>query len=220
MGYHLAGFTEIVGVDIKPQPRYPFTFAQADALEYLAAHGQEFDVIHASPPCQFYSEATPTAYREGHPDLIAITRAGLQATGKPYVIENVENARSELVNPIKLCGSMFGLPIWRHRYFEIHPPVFLLTAPCNHNRCPIAATINQRARLVQVPVLCTGGGDGQRANRKTHRPRGKVEEIRWAMGIDWMVQEELTEAIPPAYTEWLGQRILSAGALAYSTTEA
>ncbi len=207
-GYQDAGFY-VVGVDIKPQPRYiGDEFHQGDAIEFITAHGAEFDVIHTSPPCQAYSEATPTAYRESHPDLIPATRAALQATGKPYVIENVENARVELVNPVKLCGSMFGLPIWRHRYFEIYPPIFLLTVPCNHNRRPIAATINQRARLVEVPVLCTGGGDGQRAKRKTHRPRGKVEEIRWAMDIDWMVQAELTQAIPPAYTRWIGERLI------------
>jgi DNA (cytosine-5)-methyltransferase 1 len=207
MGYHQAGF-DVVGVDINPQPRYPFEFIQGDALEYASKHAHKFDVIHASPPCQRFSEATPMDYRDKHPDFIRPARDLLQAIGKPYVIENVQNARRELVTPIKLCGSMFGLPIWRHRYFEVIPSVMVLTPPCNHNRTPIPATINGRFRLVDVPVLCTGGGDGKRAKRKTHRPRGKVEEIRWAMGIDWMVQTELTEAIPPVYTKWIGEQII------------
>jgi DNA (cytosine-5)-methyltransferase 1 len=118
VGYHRAGF-EVVGVDINPQPRFPFEFHQGDAIEYIREHGHEFDVIHASPPCQRFSEATPMERRDKHPDLIAPTREAMQATGKPYVIENVENARAELANPVKLCGTMFGLPIWRHRYFEI-----------------------------------------------------------------------------------------------------
>src|SRR3989304_4174740 len=92
MGYFDAGF-RVIGVDIAPQKHYPFTFIQADALEYCAAHGAEFDAIHASPPCQRYSIATPIRHRDNHPDLIAPTRVALQLTGKPFVIENVENAR-------------------------------------------------------------------------------------------------------------------------------
>ena len=211
----------IIGVDEKFQPRYPsfhnkwyskhFLFVQADALEYIAEYGHEFDIIHASPPCQRFSEATPLSHRDNHLDLIGPTREVLQKVGRPYVIENVEGARAELINPIKLCGSMLGLPIWRHRYFEIYPNQLFLTPPCNHCRKPIRATINNRERLVQVPVLCTGGGDGKRSSRKTHRPRGKVEEIRWAMEIGWMVQKELTEAIPPAYAHWIGKRIIKIG---------
>jgi DNA (cytosine-5)-methyltransferase 1 len=204
MGYHRAGF-DVVGVDNRPQPHYPFEFYQADALEFCAQHGAEYDVIHASPPCQAYSEATPVLYRALHPDLIAPTRDALQATGHPYVIENVESARALLVNPVMLCGTMFLLPIWRHRYFELFPRVFVLVHPCNHNRTPVEIDGIQ----LQVPVLCTGGGDGQRANRKTHRPRGKVCDIRLAMGIDWMVQSELTEAIPPAYTEFIGRQLIT-----------
>lgn len=203
MGYHRAGF-EIVGVDIKPQPHYPFGFVQENAFEYVAFHGAEFDVIHASPPCQAYSEATPIEHRANHPDLIGPTRAVLLAIGKPFVIENVESARARLVNPILLCGTMFGLPIWRHRYFEIYPPRFWLVPPCCHDRTPI----DLGGEFVQVPVLCTGGGDGRRQSRKNHRPRGRVRDIRLAMGIDWMTQGELTEAIPPAYTEWIGRQLI------------
>lgn len=207
MGYYLAGF-EVIGVDINPQKNYPFEFIRVDALEYIAEYGHKFDVIHASPPCQKFSEATPPSYRNNHPDLIFPVRKILQKIDKPYVIENVEGARKELKCPIKLCGSMLGLPVWRHRYFEIYPAVLFLTPPCNHSRQPVKAKINGYDKLVQIPVLCTGGGDGKRSKRKTHRPRGKVEDIRWAMQIDWMIQKELTEAIPPAYTQWLGKRIM------------
>lgn len=207
-GYMLAGF-HVTGIDIKPQPRYRGdAFVQADALEYVAAHGHEYDAIHASPPCQAYSEATPMAHRSNHPDLIEPTRKLLQATGKPYVIENVESARHLLIEPVKLCGSMFGLYLWRHRYFETWPKVFALLPKCIHSHALIPAIIDGEQRNVQTPVLCTGGGDGQRNKRKTHRPRQPVKEVRWAMEIDWMVQSELTEAIPPAYTEWIGQHLM------------
>lgn len=204
MGYHRAGFTEIVGVDIAHQSRYPFEFVRGDALEYVAAHGHEFDAIHASPPCQAYSEATPMQSRGNHPDLIEPTRGLLQAIGKPYVIENVENARHLLINPVKLCGTMFGLSIWRHRYFEIWPDVWALTPTCKHDRRPITVHSGSHTRKTWEPVRVTGGA------RTGVRPRESVDVVRWAMEIDWMVQEELTEAIPPAYTEWIGRHLLEA----------
>lgn len=208
-GYQQAGF-HVTGIDIKKQPRYAGDcFICADALEYVAAHGHEFDAIHASPPCQFASEQTPMPYRSNHPNLIPATRAALQATGKPYTIENVENARRHLVNPVMLCGTMFGLPIWRHRYFEMWPANLLLTPSCNHSKAPVTIKSGSHSRKLQrVPVHSTGGGDGQRKSRKNHRPRESVEVVRWAMEIDWMVQAELTEAIPPAYTRWIGERLL------------
>lgn len=210
-GYQRAGFY-VVGADIEPQPHYcGDEFIQADALEYLAtADLSRYVAIHASPPCQAYSEATPMAHRANHPDLIAPVRELLQATGKPYVIENVESARAHLIEPVKLCGSMFGLHLWRHRYFEIWPRPFALLPPCAHKHAVVPALIDGDMRNVQTPVLCTGGGDGQRAARRTHRPRQPVKEIRWAMEIDWMTQSELTEAIPPAYTEWIGQHLMQA----------
>jgi len=209
VGYHRAGFA-VVGVDVEPQPHYPFEFHQAEALAYIREHGHEFDVIHASPPCQRFSEATPVEYRDAHPDLITPTRALLQEIGKTYVIENVEGARSALVKPVMLCGTMFGLPIWRHRYFEIWPYWFLSPATCKHHRRPITVHSGSHTRKTWEPVLCTGGGDGKRAKRKTFRPRESVAVVRWAMGIDWMTQAELSQAIPPAYTEWLGCRIAEA----------
>ena len=108
MGYHLAGM-EVTGVDIAKQPRYPFAFAQADALEFLREFGDEFDFIHASPPCQGYSHLTPAANRGDHAKLIPAVRELLEASGKPWVIENVQGARRELRDPVMLCGSMFGL---------------------------------------------------------------------------------------------------------------
>ena len=209
MGYHRAGF-DVVGVDHVEQPHYPFEFHCADALEFCREHGHEYDVIHASPPCQFGSEATPMDCRARHPNHIPETRRLLKASGKPYVIENVEAVRKHLVNPVMLCGTMFGLPIWRHRYFEIWPIVLLSPASCNHIRRPITVHIGSHTRKTWMPVLCTGGGDGQRACRKNPRPRESVEVIRWAMGIDWMTQAELTEAIPPAYTEYIGRQLMAA----------
>lgn len=205
VGFHRAGF-EVVGVDKYPQPHYPFEFHLGDALEYLAAHWGEFDAFGASPPCQFGSEATPKAYRKNHINYIPEIRRLLQKTGKPYVIENVENVRRWLINPILLCGTMFDLPIWRHRYFEIWPLTLLLVPPCRHEWGRIADIDGLQ---VIEPVLCTGGGDGRRSSRKTHRPRGKAVDIRAAMGIDWMNQGELTEAIPPAYTEFIGKHLMS-----------
>jgi len=209
MGYYRAGFTEIVGIDIKSQPRYPFTFIQADALR-PPVDLSRFDAIHASPPCQFGSEATPMEWRSKHPNLIPATREILKESGKPYVIENVENVRVHLDQALMLCGTMVGLPIWRHRYFEASPFIAALTPPCAHDRSPITIHSGSYSRKLQRPVLCTGGGDGKRSNRKTHRPREAVANIRIAMEIPWMTQAELSQAIPPAYTEWIGKRLLEA----------
>jgi DNA (cytosine-5)-methyltransferase 1 len=201
MGYHRAGF-EVIGVDNRPQPHYPFEFHLADALEYCTKHGREFDVIHASPPCQFASEATPMAYRGEHPNLIPATRQALQATGRPYTIENVENARRWLVNPVMLCGTMFDLPIWRHRYFEVWPLSLLSPMTCQHSRRPITVHSGSHTCKAWEPVRCTGGV------RQGVRPRESVDVIRWAMGIDWMTGAELSQAIPPAYTEWIGRKLV------------
>lgn len=195
MGYHRAGF-EVVGVDINPQPRYPFEFYQADALEFCAEHGAEFDVIHASPPCQVYSVTRSLATRE-HPDLVADTRAALQATGKLYIIENVPGA--PLHNPLLLCGTMFGLRVIRHRLFECWPVICFSPATCQHN-----GTVSGnrhfpgvRKTLQNFDFLTVVGNDYI------------AEDGRRAMGIDWMTKKELSQAIPPAYTEWLGSQMLT-----------
>lgn len=187
MGYHLAGF-DVVGVDIEPQPHYPFEFHQADALEYALEHGREFDAIHASPPCQAFSVCTSVEYRGNHPMLICATRIVLRHLGLPYVIENVENARRWLENPVKLCGSMFGLKVWRHRYFEVYPECGILVPPCDHSG---------------IPVLISGS---PRRNGCRKEPNAQMR--RDAMETPWMTIHEMDEAIPPAYTEFLGRQMM------------
>ncbi len=198
VGYHRAGFTEIVGVDIKPQPRYPFTFIQADALEYVAAHGHEFDCIHASPPCQAYTPLRALQGGKTYPDLVAATRAALIETGRPYVIENVMSA--PLQGGIVLCGGMFGLRTYRHRRFEssvllwqpLHPR-HRVRAFTHDKRRAHYGKIDQDSGFVQV----TGGGNCSVANACA------------AMGIDWMNKNELNQAIPPPYTDWIGHQLLA-----------
>ncbi len=193
MGYHLAGFA-VQGVDIEPQPRYPFAFAQGDALAYLAAHGHEYDAIHASPPCQGYSHLTPEAHRGNYPKLIPQLRAMLRELGKPYIIENVAGARHELENPVMLCGSMFGLRTQRHRYFETNFPV---SAPCACDHS-------------QIPLLVTTASKASRAKRFALGMKPKsVKNAPDAYGIGWMSCEGLKECIPPAYTAHLGRAAIS-----------
>jgi DNA (cytosine-5)-methyltransferase 1 len=184
MGYYRAGFTKVVGVDIKPQPRYPFGFVQADAVSMCQCLAEHFDVIHASPPCQHYSRMTKKKYRRNHKDLIAATRAVLQASGKPYVIENVPGARRHLISPLLLCGTMFGLPLWRHRLFEIAPRIAPPIAACDHRARP-------------VPV----------SNSSVQKIATKAEASA-AMQIDWMSRLGLGEAIPPAYTEYIAGELI------------
>jgi len=194
VGYHRAGFTEIVGVDIHPQPRYPFEFVQADALEYLAAHGHEFDAIHASPPCQRYSVVTrATGNANAHPDLVDPCRSLLMKIGKPWVIENVPGA--PLLNPITLCGVMFpGLRVYRHRLFESSVP---LVAP-PHGKHEVRSTGTQRGRKAHWEA---GGFITITGDVGTY--------CGGAMEIDWMNGNELSQAIPPAYTECVGRQLIS-----------
>ena len=189
MGYHRAGF-EVVGVDIKPQPNYTFASTECDALGLLDMMLRGDcplpDVIHASPPCQAYS---PHLRHRARPSerLIEPTRVLLKATGLPYVIENVKGAP---LTGLMLCGSTFELPIWRHRYFETNPP--MLAPPCRHDLIP--HPLNPYNTKSKRRDGITGVTD----------PRFKV-----AMGIDWMNGDEISEAIPPAYTEFIGEQLLS-----------
>lgn len=203
MGYHRAGF-EVVGVDIKPQPHYPFPFVQGEALILmesllcgwciLPTDGkpywlEDFDAIHASPPCQYGSVATPLRCRNNHPNLIPRTRELFTAAPIPYVIENVPNNRKDLICPYRLCGSSFGLQAFRHRYFEM-PWFSGLVPPCRHDFRPLLVT--------------TAG-----KNSRDIRQPGQYKSVRnapKAYGVDWMTSDELKEAIPPAYTEWIGNR--------------
>lgn len=203
MGYHLAGFTEIVGVDKWSQKRYPFTFLQMDALECLARLLQDgnieaFDLIHASPPCQKYARTKnlKTA-RKDHPDLVGPTRELLRLARRPYVIENVPGA--PLINPLILCGTMFNLRTIRHRLFECWPPIWFPPAPCQHDgeRLPMWWK-SRRAALAagkEFKFLTVAGKSFL------------MPEAREAMGIDWMIRDEISQAIPPAYTRWLGEQM-------------
>lgn len=202
MGYHLAGF-EVVGVDIEPQPHYPFEFIQADALEFIARYGAEFDVIHTSPPCQVYSVTAPLS-NGNHPDLIEPTRSALLATGKPYVIENVPGA--PLINPLMLCGTMFGLRVIRHRLFECLPVIWWPPAPCQHvGKSTGSAAYHRRMKTRGTKTASVREGF---AFVTVCGNDYLVKEGKEAMGIDWMTKSELSQAIPPAYTRWLGSRIL------------
>ena len=197
MGYSRAGF-EVVGVDINHMPRYPFEFHQGDALEFLVAHGSEFDAIHASPPCQRHSSMMrPKRYhgnRDRHPDLIGRTQVVLLALGLPYIIENVPGA--PLNRPIMLCGAMFGLRVYRHRMFESSQ---VLLAPGHRRHVVRAAKAGKIPRNGEFwsPVGCFGGKADAQA----------------AMGINWMKttgsrDREIAQAIPPAYTEYLGRQLI------------
>ena len=198
MGYSQAGF-EVVGVDIEPQKHYPFEFHRADALQYVAEHGHEFDVIHASPPCQAYSRTRHLrTARDDHPRLIEAVRVALQTIGKPYVIENVVGA--PLVNPLMLCGSMFGLGVLRHRLFESDPVIWFPPGPCAHEG-PVAP-MWWKARREALAV-------GKRFSYITVAGKSYLmSEGCKAMGIDWMNRDELSQAIPPAYTRWIGSQLL------------
>lgn len=190
MGYARAGF-EVVGVDIKPQPHYPFEFIQADALTFPL---DGFDAIHASPPCQHYT-ALRTLHRDRtYPDLVAPIRERLAASGLPYIIENVPGA--PLPNAVMLCGSMFGLKVKRHRLFESNELLFS-AGPCGSHKDYVTVVGHD------VRPLCPGRGKAP--------PQGSlpISVGRAAMGIEWMNRTELAQAIPPAYTEWLGRQLLA-----------
>lgn len=190
MGYHRVGF-DVTGVDLTPQPRYPFGFVQGDALAYVAAHGHEYDAIHASPPCQGYS-VTRSLYAGNHTYMIPATRAALVAAGKPYAIENVEGARAAMRYPIMLCGTMFGLKVYRHRLFELSTFVLALLHPRHTEK-----VLNRRWCADWGGFVTVAGGMNASKAR-----------CAAAMGIDWMTKAELAQSIPPAYTEWIGARLL------------
>jgi DNA (cytosine-5)-methyltransferase 1 len=187
VGYSRAGF-EVVGVDIEPQPRYPFEFHQADALSYLREHWSEYDAIHASPPCQ---GNTALRFKTGktYRDWIIPTRDLLLETGKPFVIENVPGAK--LIDPLMLCGTMFGLKVIRHRIFENN---FSLVFPPASCQCT-GNLVGRRGHLGKREYMTiTGHFSG-------------VKKAGAAMGIDWMNQDGLAQAIPPAYTEYVGSQM-------------
>lgn len=198
VGYHNAGW-EVVGVDIAPQPNYPFAFFQHDAMTFPL---DGFDAVHASPPCQGYSKHVSSTDSQwvptrgkNEPRLIAPTRERIKHL--PYIIENVYSARDELEFPLLLCGVMFGLPIARHRLFESNVPL----APPAHSRCSGVAKRYAEAHGVEYrDMSVTGKG----------RHAGTSERWRTFLGVDWpTTQAELSEMIPPAYTEYLGHQLLA-----------
>jgi DNA (cytosine-5)-methyltransferase 1 len=198
MGYHRAGF-EVVGVDIEPQPNFPFEFHRADALEFPL---DGFDAIHASPPCQAYLNLAGVNRAQGRPydheRLIAAIRERLLGFGRPYVIENVADARPELRAPVRVCGTSFGLPLRRHRLFESNMP--LDGTPCAHGR-------------FTEPRYWTGWRPNGEHRLSTvvqvYGNAGGKHEWPAAMGIDWMTNDEMAEAVPPAYTEHIGAQVMA-----------
>lgn len=202
-GYADAGF-EIVGVDLVPQPLFPFEFHQGDAIEFIQAHGHEFDAIDGGPPCQVNSPLRHRTKRE-YPRLIGPTRDAMRATGKPYVIENVEGAAHEMIDPVTLCGSHFGLGadgllLKRHRLFETS---FELSPPSTPDNCR------------GVPMANVHGGGGQREYRNAdgkrvgHGNKFSAEHSRIAMGTPWMTAKGMNQAIPPVYTEFVGRQLMA-----------
>jgi DNA (cytosine-5)-methyltransferase 1 len=186
VGYDRAGF-DVVGVDNQPQPRYPFEFHQGDALTFPL---DGFDAIHASPPCQAYAEAGTSRKRDDHPDLLDPVRQLLIATGKPYVIENIPTA--PMPDSFLLCGATFGLPIIRHRRFEVWPPLGLVPSLCHQA---------SHARAVDHgPGFYPYARGSWEAAWREH-----VLPVVWP----WMTLYEAGQAVPPAYTEYIGTQLLA-----------
>lgn len=186
-GYHQAGF-HIVGIDLVNQPRYPHQFHQGEALAYLEAHGHEFDAIHASPPCQAYSRTANVGLPE-YPKMIEPLRGMLEQLDAPWVIENVPGA--PLHNPIMLCGQFFGLGTYRHRLFETSG--FEIREPVHRRHTRPLALMGRAPRPGEM-MHVVGNYIG-------------AAQAREAMGIDWMRRAEMAEAIPPAYTRYIGERL-------------
>lgn len=192
VGYHRAGFDYIFGVDREWQGNYPFDFIEADALEILemlvrSGNIERFDLVHASPPCQRFSDgAIWRGSADRHADLVTPTRRLLADAGIPYVIENVPGAPLDAT--VRLCGTSFDLNVIRHRVFETVPSL-IFSPPCQHN-----GTV----RDGDYVTVAGHGGDGSNA----------YPVWAEAMQIDWMTKEELAQAVPPPYTEWLGRQLL------------
>lgn len=221
MGYHRAGF-DVCGVDIEPKRRYPFAFHMGDAVSVMAAllAGQtipftqpdgsverfelsDFDAIHASPPCQGYSSMRHAPGAKGAPLMIDAVRDVLQASRRPWIIENVEEAAWAMRSPLTLCGSMFGLGsqgcrLQRHRLFESNTPLSA-PIPCRHDERPVVGVYGGHARK----RAARAGGRGTRDVWEGGHKAAASE----ALGIDWMTLNELSEAIPPAYTHHIGQHL-------------
>lgn len=190
-GYQQAGF-HVTGVDINPQPRYAGDdFHQGDALEYLAEHVHEFDAVHGSPPCQDHSRLkSATGRTHGTGWLLSATREAFKATNLPWVIENVPGAPMRA--DYRLCGCMFDLPgLRRERWFETSWQGFDLRPPCSH-----------------YGQTVTVAGHGMQGWEYAAGKRHDQADREAAMGIDWMSRDELAQAIPPAFTAYIGAALL------------
>jgi DNA (cytosine-5)-methyltransferase 1 len=200
VGYARAGF-EVHGVDVNPQPRYPYEFHQADAMTYPL---DGFDVIHASPPCKAFN-AGRNMWKgrlpdDRHTDLLTPTRARLLQQPTPWIIENTPGA--PMRRDVVLCGSMFGLGVIRHRWFEVSWAWFDLLPPCDHSY--------YTASVFGGGALSPPGGSSVNGRHTVMQQRKHVAhtEAAAAMGIDWMTRDELSQAIPPAYTEYIGGQLI------------
>ena len=203
MGYHRAGF-DIVGVDIRPQPRYPFEFIQADAMTVPLGG---YDAIHASPPCQAFTQMSARWRGKGtkadiHPDLLTPTLAILRTLGLPYIVENVQGAKAHMRATLVLHGGMFRLGVHRPRLFEAN--VLILAVRTPQTLSPLGVYGAKPDGHTTYRYRDNGNYKG----KSLIRTAKSVEEAREAMGIDWMTWDEIREAIPPAYTEYIGVQLL------------
>ena len=195
-GLQLAGY-HVTGVDCDPQPRYiGDRFVLGDAMAWLRGEAESldsFDLIWASPPCQRYTRMINATRKATHPNLLPAVAAILRRQPIPYIIETVDGGQVYMRDPLMLCGSMFGLGIYRHRYFEIgHSPGLIMTPPCNHSVPPVLITGVSR-KLVQ----------GKRIEHT-------ADECRAASGLHWMRRSDMDQAIPPAYSLFLAKQIAAA----------
>lgn len=198
VGYSRAGF-EVVGVDIKPQPNYPFEFHQADAMTFPL---EGFDVIHASPPCHDHSTVTGRNRKatgsKGTAWMLPATLERLRSSRSVYICENVATAKMEGGYVFQLCGSSFRLNVRRHRLFATNQLV--IPPACDHSwQTPRFKSLDSRQKTMATVIGVHG---------HLNYP-GEFSLRCEAMGIDWMKNEELSQAIPPAYTEWIGRQIIN-----------
>lgn len=201
-GYARAGF-DVVGVDIAPQKHYPFPFIQADALTFPL---DGFDVIHASPPCQDYSTGAHYGGRgeSKYPRLLAPMRERLMSMDVPWILENVAGAGPDMHNPLRLCGTALNLRVQRHRLFECSHVIFG-AGSCRHRPYDVSVRCKRAEYLGVYRDVVTATGKAVR-----RPPACRFADAKAAMGVDWhLTFHELGEAIPPAYTEWLGRQLLA-----------
>lgn len=213
-GYQLAGF-DVTGIDQRPQPRYAGDrFLQADALEYLRAHGREYDALHASPPCQAFTQLSARHRGKGgradsHPDLLTPCRELLAGRAQPWVIENVVGARRLMRPTLILHGGMFGLGVHRPRLFEANVLLLAPKAPRVPEPIGVYGSRPDGRPLFRNSGPFTIGPDGRKRyqNQSPIRCARSLGEASQAMGIDWMTWDEIREAIPPAYTRLIGEQL-------------